>query len=46
MATVHRKKKQWLTKMEEMPEERLVRSVYGRDAWKETEREAKEKMGR
>ena len=46
VATVHRKKKQWLTKMEEMPEERLVKSVYGRDAWKETEREAKEKMGR
>ena len=27
-ATVHRKKKQWLRKMEEMPEERLVKTVY------------------
>ena len=26
--TVHRKKKQWLRKMEEMPEERLVKTVY------------------
>ena len=28
VATVHRKKKQWLRKMEEMPEERLVKTVY------------------
>ena len=28
VATVHRKKKQWLRKMEEMPEDRLVKTVY------------------
>ena len=28
VATVYRKKKQWLRKMEEMPEERLVKTVY------------------
>ena len=28
VVTVHRKKKQWLRKMEEMPEERLVKTVY------------------
>ena len=41
LETVLRKKRQWRRKIEEMPQERLVKTgyVYGGDAKKETERE-------
>ena len=46
--TVIRKKKQWMKKIEDMPEERLVKSVYIEElpGKRPIKRETAEKMGR
>ena len=47
LEAVLRRKKNWLRKIEDVPVERLAKTVYvcGRDARKEAKRESTEKMG-